>query len=101
MHLVADTLAQYNPVGKPPRICLNGCETIMYADLDSLRQSPLAVKLHVVEVLWDDIAASTEDFPLPTWLLSEVEQRVAEHEKTPTATLTREELWQRVHDKRG
>lgn len=76
-------------------------ETIMYADLDSLRQLPLAEKLHVVEVLWDDIAASTEDFPLPEWLRIEVEQRVAEHEKDPTATLTREELWQRVDEKRG
>lgn len=73
----------------------------MYADLDSLRQLPLAEKLHVVEVLWDDIAASTEDFPLPEWLRIEVEQRVAEHEKDPTATLTREELWQRVDEKRG
>jgi putative addiction module component (TIGR02574 family) len=68
----------------------------MHSDLDSLRQLPLAEKLHVVEVLWDDIAASTEDFPVPEWLRIEVEQRVAEYEKDPTVTLTREELWQRA-----
>ena len=73
----------------------------MHADLDHLRQLPLAEKLRVVEVLWDDIAASTEDFPLPAWLRNEVEQRLAEHENEPAATLTREELWQRVDDKRG
>jgi putative addiction module component (TIGR02574 family) len=73
----------------------------MHADLENLRQLPLAEKLHVVEILWDEIAASTEQFPLPDWLRSEMEQRVADHEKDPTATLTRQELWQRVDEKRG
>jgi putative addiction module component (TIGR02574 family) len=74
---------------------------IMSADLDSLRQLPLAEKLRVVEALWDDIAVSTEDFPLPAWLRSEIEQRLAEHEKDPAAVLTRAQLWQRVDEKRG
>ena len=73
----------------------------MSADLGNLRQLPLAEKLHVVEVLWDDIAASNEDFPIPGWLREEVEQRLAEHEKNPAAIITREELWQRVDEKRG
>jgi putative addiction module component (TIGR02574 family) len=73
----------------------------MSADLDNLRQLPLAEKLHVLEVLWDDIAASNEDFPFPAWLRDEVEQRLAEHEKNPAAIITREELWQRVDEKRG
>jgi putative addiction module component (TIGR02574 family) len=73
----------------------------MHADLDNLRQLPLAEKLRVVEVLWDDIAASTEEFPLPSWLRDEVEQRLAAHEADPSATLTREELWLRVDSKRG
>ena len=73
----------------------------MHADLDSLRQLPLAEKLHVVEVLWEDIATSTEDFPMPAWLRAEVEQRLAEHQSDPSATLTREELWQRVDERRG
>ena len=73
----------------------------MHTDLDSLRQLPLAEKLRVVEVLWEDIAASTEDFPVAAWLRDEVERRLAEHEKAPDATLTREQLWQRVDEKRG
>jgi putative addiction module component (TIGR02574 family) len=69
---------------------------MMHADLDSLLQLPLAEKLRVVEVLWEDIAASAEEFPLPERLRTEVERRVAEHQSDPSATLTREELWQQV-----
>jgi putative addiction module component (TIGR02574 family) len=73
----------------------------MQADLETLRQLPLAEKLRVVEFLWDDIATSTEQFPLPAWLRTEVEQRLADYENDPSATLTREELWQQVNDRRG
>ena len=73
----------------------------MHADLDSLRQLPLAEKLRVVEVLWQEIASSTEEFPLPTWLRDELEERLAEYQKDPTATLTREQLWQKVDERRG
>jgi putative addiction module component (TIGR02574 family) len=73
----------------------------MSADLDNLRQLPLAEKLHVVEVLWEDIATSSEDFPFPAWLREEVEQRLAEHEKNPAAIITRKELWRQVDEKRA
>ncbi len=73
----------------------------MSADLDSLRQLPLAEKLHVVQVLWDDIAESSEEFPLPSWLRSEVEQRLSDHDKDPSEVLTLDQLWQHVDDKRG
>lgn len=68
----------------------------MHADLDHLRLLPLAEKLRVVEILWDDIATSNEDFPLPEWLHKETEQRLAEHDQNPTSVLTRDEVWQRV-----
>jgi putative addiction module component (TIGR02574 family) len=73
----------------------------MHADIDSLRQLPLAEKLRVVEILWEDIAVSTEDFPLPTWMHDEIERRLADHDSDPSAALTREELWQRVDERRG
>jgi putative addiction module component (TIGR02574 family) len=73
----------------------------MQADLDTLRQLPLAEKLRVVEVLWEDIATSTEQFPLPAWLRTEVVQRLSDYETDPSATLTREELWQQVNNRRG
>jgi putative addiction module component (TIGR02574 family) len=73
----------------------------MQADLDSLRLLPLAEKLRVVEVLWHDITTSSEDFPIPAWLRAEVEHRLAEHQNNPTATISREELWQQVDARRG
>jgi putative addiction module component (TIGR02574 family) len=73
----------------------------MQADLDHLRQLPLAEKLRVVEVLWEDIATSTEDFPFPGWMRTEVEQRLAEHDQRPERSLTRDEVWRRVDDNRG
>jgi putative addiction module component (TIGR02574 family) len=73
----------------------------MHADIDSLRQLPLAEKLRVVEALWEDIAVSTEDFPLPSWLREEVEQRLAEYDSDPNTALTREEMWKQVDERRG
>jgi putative addiction module component (TIGR02574 family) len=73
----------------------------MYADLENLRQLPLAEKLHVVEVLWEDIAASNEVFPLPEWLRSEAAERLAQYSQDPATAINREELWQRVDEKRG
>jgi putative addiction module component (TIGR02574 family) len=71
------------------------------ADFESLRQLPLVEKLRVLEALWDDIAASKEEFPLPPWIRGEVEQRLAECMRDPNAVITREELWRSVEEKRG
>ena len=73
----------------------------MHADLDNLRLLPLAEKLRVVEALWEDIALSTEEFPLPLALRGEVELRLTEHAKDPSASLTLAQVWQRVDEKRG
>jgi putative addiction module component (TIGR02574 family) len=62
----------------------------MHADLDTLRQLSLAEKLRVVEVLWEDIASSTEVLPLPDGMRDEVERRLTEHETDPATALTRE-----------
>ena len=50
----------------------------MHVNLESLRQLPLDEKLHIVQVLWEDIVASSEEFPLPAWLGDEVADRLAE-----------------------
>jgi putative addiction module component (TIGR02574 family) len=72
----------------------------MQADLENLRRLPLAEKLRVVEVLWEDIATSTEDFPLPSWLRDEAQQRLSEYEGNPAGALTRAQLWRQVDEKR-
>ncbi len=72
-----------------------------HADLDSLRQLPITEKLRVVEVLWDDIATSTEEFPLSPPLRGEVERRIFEYDRDPSTAITREDLWRQVDGKRG
>jgi putative addiction module component (TIGR02574 family) len=73
----------------------------MHPAVEQLRQLPVAEKLRVVEELWDDIAASTERFPLPSWHRVEVERRPAELEANPSLALDREELWRRVESARN
>ncbi len=73
----------------------------MHPDAEHLRQLPITEKLQVVEELWDDIAASGEQFPLPQWHREEAQRRADEMEADPSIALTREELWQRVDQSNG
>lgn len=73
----------------------------MQADIEQLRQLPVAEKLRIVEALWDDIAASSERAPVTEATLAEVDRRWAELQNDPSHTLTREELWRRVDQPRA
>ena len=73
----------------------------MHAEVEHLRNLPVAEKLRIVEELWDDIGDSAERFPLPEWHRVEVERRAAELEADPSIALSREELWQRVDKRNG
>ncbi len=73
----------------------------MLADFDNLRQIPVADKLHMIELLWNDIEASDEALPISDAILQEVERRAAEAVKDPSILITREELWRRVDARRG
>jgi putative addiction module component (TIGR02574 family) len=73
----------------------------MSIELEELRKLPIADKLHIVEQLWDDIAASDEAFPLLLWHKEEATRRAKELETSPETALTREELWKRVGESHG
>lgn len=73
----------------------------MLADFDSLRDLPIADKLRLVDVLWNDIVHSEEAFPLQEWHRLEVERRLAEVASDPNSIITRDELWRRVDERRG
>ena len=73
----------------------------MLADYDSLRQLPVAEKLQVIGMLWNDIEASGEELPLSEDEVQEIERRVTEYQNNPADTFTREELWRRVDANRG
>lgn len=73
----------------------------MLADFDNLRRLPVSDKLELVEILWDDILASTEPANLPAAVRTEAEERLAAVTADPSLLIDEEELWQRVDQPRG
>ena len=70
----------------------------MLAGFEHFHDLPIADKLRLVEAMWEDIAASAEEFPGMENHRAEIERRIADYERDPAATLTRAELWRQVDD---
>ena len=68
----------------------------MTADINSLRNLPVADKLRIVTQLWDDIASSTEPIVVPQDVLLEAARRSAELKSDPSIAIDDDELWRRV-----
>lgn len=68
----------------------------MSIDISELRKLSVEEKLHIVEILWDDIAASNEPIVLSNEQLVAVRRRSAELKADPSIAIDREELWRRV-----
>jgi len=68
----------------------------MGVDVQGLRNLPIAEKLRLVELLWDDIGASEEPIVLHPWQFQEAERRSAELKTGPSMDIDRAELWRRV-----
>jgi putative addiction module component (TIGR02574 family) len=69
-------------------------------DFSGLFKLSVAERIQLVEDLWDSIAADTENLPpLTEEQITEIEGRLAEHEKDPSTALdwedVRTELWAR------
>jgi len=46
--------------------------------LAELRALPAAEKLHIIETLWDDLAADEKSFPSPAWHETELRRTEAD-----------------------
>ncbi|MEQ8785822.1 MAG: addiction module protein [Pirellulaceae bacterium] len=68
----------------------------MSIDISELLKLPLAEKLRIVELLWDDIGASEEPIVLHPWQFEEAERRSEELKTDPSIAIDRDELWRRV-----
>jgi len=64
--------------------------------VDELRALPIAEKLKIVEMLWDDIAATEEPIVLQPSQFQEAQRRSDELKTDPSLAIDREELWRRV-----
>jgi putative addiction module component (TIGR02574 family) len=73
----------------------------MSVELEDLRKLPVAEKLRIVEVLWDDIGEAEEPFLLQQWHREEATRRSAELEANPDIALTRDAVWGRVAESDG
>ena len=58
--------------------------------LDEILHLPAAERLRLVEDVWDSLAASTDDVPVPEWHRAELDDRLAD--PTEQATISVEEL---------
>jgi putative addiction module component (TIGR02574 family) len=58
-------------------------------------------KLQVVEDLWDDLAATPADIPIPDWQLAELDRRKANLKSNPASGLSWDEVKRRVRAHHG
>lgn len=68
----------------------------MSIDISELRSLPVAEKLRIVELLWDDIGAAGEPITLHTWQFEKATRRAAELKADPSLAIDRDEMWRRV-----
>ena len=68
----------------------------MSIDISELRKLSNQEKLQIVEVLWNDIAASDEPISLTSDQLEELTRRGEEMKADPSIGIDRDELWRRV-----
>lgn len=68
----------------------------MDVNVEELRALSVADKLDLVEMLWDDIGASSTPMQLPAWVEQEATRRLKELANNPTTGLTHEEVWRRI-----
>jgi putative addiction module component (TIGR02574 family) len=68
----------------------------MAVDFAELKSLPVAEKLRLVELLWDDIFAANEPIVLTALQLQELDRRQAEIEADPSVLIDEDELWRRV-----
>ena len=60
-----------------------------------------AEKLQLVEDLWDDLAATPSNVPIPDWQLEELDRRKANLMSNPAAGLAWDEVQRRIRVRYG
>ncbi|MBV5272741.1 MAG: addiction module protein [Lamprocystis purpurea] len=58
-------------------------------------------KLQLVEDLWDDLAATPADIPIPDWQIEELDRRKANLTSNPASGLSWDEVKRRVRGHHG
>lgn len=72
----------------------------MSIDTDALRALPVAEKMRLVEMLWDDLGDCAAPIPLPEWADQEAARR-REEMQDPAFGISHEEAWRRIEQRNG
>ena len=72
----------------------------MSIDTDELRSLPVAEKMRIVEMLWDDLGKATSPIPLPDWVDREAIRRRDEM-RDPSFGISHDEAWRRIEKRNG
>lgn len=64
---------------------------------DQLLSLPVAEKLEIVELLWDNLGESDASIPLPEWVTREALRRREEMLSDPASGKTHEQVWKSIH----
>ena len=66
------------------------------ADVAEILKLPAEERLRLVELIWESLAAKPSDVPLGDAQRAVIDERVAEHERTPDDIVSREEVFARA-----
>jgi len=70
----------------------------MSVNLSQFSHLTLPQKLELVEALWDDIAASPDELPIPGWQKEELDRREANLRANPDSVVSWEEAKRRIRN---
>jgi putative addiction module component (TIGR02574 family) len=79
----------------------NHWSEFMNAEYTRLLELGVSEKLELVEALWDSIALSPEELPVPSWQQDELAKRKAAHLRNPDAAISWEEAKERIRQRHG
>ncbi len=74
---------------------------MMNVPLDELLKLSVPERIQLAEDLWDSIASEPEALPLTDAQRSEIERRLAEHDRDPEAAISWEEVRARLRQRFG
>lgn len=73
----------------------------MSIDRSELLALPVAEKLELVALLWDDLGNESSPLPIPQWAIAQAKQRQSDMTADPALAVSLPEMWRRVAEQRN
>ncbi len=73
----------------------------MSIDRSELLALPVAEKLELVALLWDDLGNESSPLPIPQWAINQAKQRQSDITADPSCAVSQPEMWRRVAEHRN